>query len=461
MARLGKRAWSSPRHGHGDCAGAGCPVWARIGEWNGTRAPQRGCCSWRASSSRSTSRAPRSLAIGRETGATAAWFPAAGIGVLALLAARRPNWPATLAALTVAFTLANLTIDRPLGVSSLLGLADSVEVALVGWLIIRFIGRRLRDVNDVWRLFAIAAAGAITAGVLIASTYAVLLDLSFRTTFGLVVPSHAASMLLLAPLALLGLRSRGRTLGVRRIELLAQCVTLATATLLTLAPGHLTLGFAPLPVLVWAAVRFNAWVVVVEQVIFAVAISLLTQLGSGPFEDIVNTTAAASSTRYAQLYLICVVLIGLPLAMAMQQRERAVARLSASERMFRRNFTESRIPIALVTLRARRGPLRRLQPGHHRAAPPPGRGSPGPAGVGLLDSEELLEALRGDDHRFGTGLDRPGRRGRTATETARGDPLAPRDRRGERLPVAAHGRRHRARSSSRNASRPSATTPGR
>ena len=102
--------------------------------------------------------------------------------------------------------------------------------------------------------------------------------------------------------------------------------------------------------LVWAAIRFNAWVVVVEQLIFAVAISLLTQLGSGPFEDIVNTTAAASSTRYAQLYLICVVLIGLPLAMAMQQRERAVARLSASERMFRRNFTESRIPIALVTL---------------------------------------------------------------------------------------------------------------
>ena len=100
--------------------------------------------------------------------------------------------------------------------------------------------------------------------------------------------------------------------------------------------------------LVWAAVRFSPWVVVIEQILFAMAISLLTQLGGGPFADIVNTTAAASSTRYAQLYLICVVLIGLPLAIAMEQRERAVARLVTSERMFRRNFTESRIPIALL-----------------------------------------------------------------------------------------------------------------
>jgi len=288
------------------------------------------------------------LIVGRETGAAAAWFPAAGVGVVALLVAPRRWWPHTLAALTVAFVLANVTAGRSLGVSSLLGLADSVEVALVGWLAVRFLQGRLRDVNDVWRLFAIAGVGAITAGVLIAATYAALLDASFGPTLGLVVPSHAASVLLLAPLALLSHRAWSRAWATRQVELVAQVLTLATATLLTLAPGHLTLGFAPLPVLVWAAVRFSPWVVVIEQVVFAVAISLLTQLGGGPFQDIVNTTAAASSTRYAQLYLICVVLIGLPLAIAMEQRERAVGRLVASERMFRRNFTESRIPIALL-----------------------------------------------------------------------------------------------------------------
>ena len=287
------------------------------------------------------------LGFGRATGATAAWFPAAGVGVLAVLVAPRRRRPLVLVAVTVAFALANVTVGRSLGVSTLLGVADSVEVALVATLVVRFIGRRMRDVQDAWRLFAIAAAGAITAGVLISLVYWLMLDSSFWSTFGLVVPSHGAAVLLVTPLALLGLRTQGRTLGVRRVELVAQCSMLAAATLFTLAPGQVTLGFAPLPVLVWAAVRFNAWVVVIEQLIFAEAVSLLTQLGRGPFSGLVDS--AASSTRYAQLYIICVVLIGLPLAMAMQQRGHAVARLAESERVFRRNFTESRIPIVLVS----------------------------------------------------------------------------------------------------------------
>ncbi|MET0838347.1 MAG: PAS domain S-box protein [Marmoricola sp.] len=284
------------------------------------------------------------LGVGRATGAIASWFPAAGLGVVTLLVADRRQWPVVTGALTVAFALANVTVGRSVDIALLLGVADSAEAVVVAALISRYIGRRMRDVQEVWRLFAITTLGAFVAGVLISLIY-LALDADFWNTFSLVVPSHAASVLLLAPLALVGRRAR-RAVPVRRVELVAQCLTLTTATLLTLAPGHLTLGFAPLPVLVWAAVRFSAWTVVVEQIAFAVAISLLTQLGSGPFTDLVG--GAASSTRYAQLYLICVVLIGLPLAIAMQQRERAVARLSSSERMFRRNFTASRIPIALL-----------------------------------------------------------------------------------------------------------------
>ncbi len=288
------------------------------------------------------------LGLGRATGATASWFPAAGVGVLALLASPRSRWPVTLGALSVAFALANLTVGRPIGAATLLGLSDTVEVALVGWLVVRFLDGRLRDVQDVWWLFAIAALGAVVAGVLIGLVYATLLDESFVSVFGLVVPAHGASVLLLAPLGLLGHRWYGPSLGVRRVEFLTQCLTLATATLITLAPHHVTLGFAPLPVLVWAAVRFNPWVVVVDQVVFAVVISLSTQTGNGPFSHLVGT--AAAGTRFAQLYLICFVLIGLPLAMTVQQRERAVARLTARERVFRRNFTQSGIPIVLVVV---------------------------------------------------------------------------------------------------------------
>ncbi len=347
------------------------------------------------------------LGVGRATGATAAWFPAAGVGVLALLAAPRPRWPATLGALALAFSLANFTVGRSLGVSALLGLSDTVEVALVGWLVVRFLGRRMRDVQDVWRLFAIAAAGAVVAGVLISLTYMLFLDMHFWRTLSLVVPSHAASVLLLAPFALLSFRSPGRMFGVHRIELLAQGLTLMTATILTLAPGHLTLGFAPLPVLVWAAVRFNASVVVVEQAIFAMAISLLTQLGGGPFSDIVNTTAAASSTRYAQLYLICVVLIGLPLAMAMQQREHAVARLSASERMFRRNFTESQIPIVLINSELGEARVADCNLATARLLNRPVEALLGQPLAGVLEADGLFETLEAIDAESATGWTGP------------------------------------------------------
>jgi PAS domain S-box-containing protein len=347
------------------------------------------------------------LGVGRTTGATAAWFPAAGVGVLALLLAPRPRWPATLVALTIAFALANFTVGRSVGVSALLGLTDTVEVAMVGWLVARFLGRRMRDVQDVWRLFAIAAAGALVAGVLISLTYVRFLEMPFWHTLSLVVPSHGASVLLLTPLALLSFRAKGRMLGVRRVELLTQCLALMTATLLTLAPGHLTLGFAPLPVLVWAAVRFSAWVVVVEQAIFAMAISLLTQLGGGPFSDIINTTAAASSTRYAQLYLICVVLIGLPLAMAMQQREVAVVRLSASERMFRRNFTESQIPIVLVNRERGEARFADCNLATARLLDRPVEALLGQPVAGVLESDGLFETLEAIEAGSSTGWTGP------------------------------------------------------
>ena len=396
------------------------------------------------------------LRIGQETGATAAWFPAVGVGVH-----RAPGGAASALDGDAGRPDGRLRArelhcrHRSIGVSILLGLADSVEVALVGWLVMRFLGGRLRDVNDVWRLFGIATVGAVVGGVLVSLTYAATIEgSSFRTTLGLVVPSHGASVMLLAPLAMLSHKSWSRAWTQRRVELVAQCLTLATATLLTLAPGHLTLGFAPLPVLVWAAVRFSPWVVVIEQIIFAVAISLLTQLGGGPFADIVNTSAAASSTRYAQLYIICVVLIGLPLAIAMEQRERAVARLITSERMFRRNFTESRIPIALLVFEqdeARIGDCNQATAVLLHRSVDELVGRPVAA---LLESTELLDAVAAMSGGDADGVDRPRGRGRPAAHEVGDDLVAARERRGARVVLPAHGRRHRA-------PRAAGATPGR
>lgn len=288
------------------------------------------------------------LSVGKATGSTAAWWPAAGIGVVTVLLARRRQWPVVLAALWLAFSLANFSVGRTAAESGLLGLADLGETVLVATLVVTYIGRRLTDVYDVWRLFAIATAGALVAAAGVSLVYDLLLDKSFWPTLGLTLPSHAASVILLAPLALLSRRSGRTEQSWHHVELAAQICLLVAATLITFAAGQLTLGFAPLPVIVWAAVRFNAWVVVLEQIAYATAVTLFTQYGEGPFSPIVDLDPG-SSTQHAQLYLICLVLIGLPLAKAMQEHDEALTKVQASERTFRRNFTESRVPVAIVS----------------------------------------------------------------------------------------------------------------
>ncbi len=286
------------------------------------------------------------LLIGRDTGSTAAWWPAAGVGLVAVLLAPRRQWPAVFVALTLAYSAANLTLGRSPLISLLLGVSDVAETILLAYLVVAHIGSRLDDVYDVWRLFAIAAAGALVAALGVSLTYHAFLGTAFWSTFGLNLPAHAASVILLAPVALLSRRSRHRSQS-RRVELTAQLALLITATLITFAAAQLTLGFAPLPVIVWAAVRFSEWVVVLESIAYATAVTVFTQYGAGPFSPTFDADAG-NSTQHAQLYLICLVLIGLPLAKAMRQHDDALTKVLASERTFRRNFTESRVPVAIL-----------------------------------------------------------------------------------------------------------------
>jgi PAS domain S-box-containing protein len=278
---------------------------------------------------------------------TATVWPAAGLSTLAVLVAPPGRRALMVAAVFVASAGANLTAGRPLLDSTLLGVCCAVEAALVAALTGRLIGRRIRSMQDVWTLFAIAAVGALVAGLGIAATAWSLMDGPFWRTLEVIGAAHAASVMILTPLALISWRRR----HARTKELALQLSALAAATAVTFGPdSHVTLGFAALPLLMWAALRFDVWVVVLEQLAFATVVTVCTWNGWGPFNFYSDGGGTAGSTQLAQLYLICVALIGLPLAEAMWQRDRAVERLSASERVFRRSFTESRVPVVLVRL---------------------------------------------------------------------------------------------------------------
>ncbi|KQT89608.1 hypothetical protein ASG49_17970 [Marmoricola sp. Leaf446] len=279
---------------------------------------------------------------------TVSWWPTAGFGLLTLLLTRAERRVAMTVLLLLVWTAANLTAGRPLLPSALLGLANTAEAVVVLTLVLRWTGGRLRRLSDTWLLVLAAGCGAAVAGLAVAAVYAVWLDRPYGQTALVIAPAHLASLVLLGPLAMLG--GSRRTVPGRQAEvalhtaLLLLVAAVAFGPLGSLLPG---VGLVPLPLLVWAAARFEVRTVLLQLVALALVVSTGTALGWGPF-PVLGAGDPTTGGIVSQVYLICATLIALPLVQAMRERERALTRTTASERVFRRSFTESRVPVLLV-----------------------------------------------------------------------------------------------------------------
>lgn len=274
---------------------------------------------------------------------TAAWWPAAGVGVTVLLLAPRHRWPILLTALWLLFWLANTFDGRSLGVGLQMAVVDTFEVWLIGLLVVRYIGRRLTSFRDIWLLFSLTVAGASVYGVLILLVADLFDGHTTETLLGVII-AHASAVMLVVPLVM----SRPPLPGQRRAELTAQAsLFLIVAVVCFCAQKDLTLLIAPLPLLIWAAVRFGERAVAVEQAALAVVISVSVQAGWGPFFH--DTQGSLSPSVLAQVYLVGLVMTGLPLAFAVRHRELAMELGTLDPQLLRQNFTDSRVPIALLS----------------------------------------------------------------------------------------------------------------
>ena len=279
---------------------------------------------------------------------TVAWWPSAGVGLLALLLTRPPRRAAMAGVLLAVWTAANLTVGRPVLPAFLLALANTAEAVVVLTLVLRWTGGRLRRLVDTWLLVLAAALGALVAALGVGAVYAGWLDRPFGRTVLAIGPAHLAALVVLGPLAMLGgARPGGHG---RRGEVVLHTALLMAATAAAFGPaGDLVPGLAlvPLPLLVWAAARFDVRTVVLQLTGLAIVVSLGTALGWGVF-PVLGRGDPTTSGVVSQVYLICATLVALPLVQAMQERERALSRTAASERVFRRSFTEARVPVLLV-----------------------------------------------------------------------------------------------------------------
>ncbi|MBA3780806.1 MAG: PAS domain S-box protein [Nocardioides sp.] len=279
------------------------------------------------------------------------WWPAVGVTAMLATLTRRSWWWWVLPAVVVANGAANMIYGRPWDLALILSLIVAGEGAAFA-VVMRHRPSGLASMatqRDFLRLVIAAGVSAVMGGLVGAVAIPLFVGTgTFRDVVVTIPPSHAAAMLVIAPVALSWRRS---LMPIRPFELILQSTVLAVTALTTFWFAEvLAMTFAPLPFLVWAAFKFGLRVVAWQLAFIALAATGSTALGHGPFavgfaSDNLSLLAA---TSLVQTFLVCMVLICVPLAVNVEQGRRLLERVRASSELFRQNFAESLLSILVL-----------------------------------------------------------------------------------------------------------------
>lgn len=253
-----------------------------------------------------------------------AFWPNAGLAVVVLLLAL-PRWrPALVVAIYAVSALANLLGGRSPELSFGLALTTALEAPLVAWMLLRKKASghaELLSLHDFLRLIGATLVGAVVGGLLGASAISLLDDGDFLVILRAVVPSHAAALLIITPLALRLPPRRRREASV--VEAGIQWGALALIVWVVFAPNQeLPLAFLPYPLLVWGAFRLSPREAILQLVAFSVLFSALTAAGRGPVVRQITDAGLAPELvgTLIQAQIITAALLTLPLALLKTHR---------------------------------------------------------------------------------------------------------------------------------------------
>ena len=294
---------------------------------------------------------------------TAAWWPAAGVGVVAALFARKRRW--AVAILIGLITVgSNFVTGRPLAVSIGFGIANASEAWLVSAILSRGTGGpALKRMTDVGRLLGATLAGSLVIGLCAGAVIGILDGGQFVESLIAVTASHAAAVIVVVPPVLVVYAGDAAR---NRIELAAQIIVTFTVVGLVFSPANaLPLAFLSLPVLSWAAFNFSYGFVIIELLLTAVLTVELTAAGGGPFAE-TEVAGASVTNQMLQIFLIVQAGTIIFFGAGRLERERLAERVKSSAQLLRGGLVGAQV--GLLILQSTRFPEVRVLLGNDAAS---------------------------------------------------------------------------------------------
>ncbi|KQW52461.1 hypothetical protein ASC77_24045 [Nocardioides sp. Root1257] len=265
----------------------------------------------------------------------AIWWPAAGISVALLALTPRRWWWWLVPGIVVATCAANLVEGRDLDLALWLAVANASEAVVAA----AFLCGRDRELPELaslevfLRLLVAAVLGGVTMAAIAGIGLSLILGDPYLQSLRSLSLSHAASTLVVLPIVMAPLVRRRRGLAW---ELSVQLLALIVVTVLVFASGQTrSLEFLPLPLLIWAALRFDLAIVAWELAALSVIVILTSSAGHGPFgfDFERGQVSALGLGAVLQAFVLACALMALPLAIGIEQNRRLLARVSSSEKL--------------------------------------------------------------------------------------------------------------------------------
>jgi len=275
----------------------------------------------------------------------AAWWPAAGINVVAAVAVTRRHRPIVLALIAITTLPVLLSAGRPVGVAIAISIAMALEALIVTQFSVNSKDRpRLTTMTDVIRFFSGALIGAAVIGIAAGGASALFIGRDFFDIAFATLASHASAIAVIAPIALV---SRLKKPNRKPLTRLAHAILLTLSILVSFAPGSFApLSFLPVPFLAWAAFTFSMAFALVELIGAAALVVVLTGLGGGAFAT--SDHAWLDSAALMQLYALTLSVTTLLIAAARNERMRLEEKQSATARLLHEGFEQSHNGFAMV-----------------------------------------------------------------------------------------------------------------